>query len=139
MSVELILRSYCTSAPSATGERHMIDSYQAPSRTFSHTLSIVLWIATLVAGLGIAVVGAAKFGNPREWQRLFVGWGYPAWMSYAVGAAELIGAVALLIPRFALTGVLVLGVVMTGALITLLLHRGGPMGWGATPAIYLLL
>ena len=112
---------------------------ESPSRALSVVVTIILWVATVLAGLGIGVVGAAKFGNAREWQRLFAGWGYPAWMSFVVGAAELIGAVALFIPRFALGGVAILGTVMAGALVTLLLHRGGPMGWGATPAIHLAL
>jgi hypothetical protein len=102
-------------------------------------LTIVLWTATVLSGLGIGVVGAAKFGNAREWERLFVGWGYPAWMSFVIGVAEIIGAVALFIPRFAFVGVAVLGTVMLGALVTLLLHRGGPMGWGGTPVIHLAL
>ena len=109
------------------------------SRALRTTLTIVLWIATLLSGLGIGVVGAAKFGNAREWERLFVGSGYPAWLSFVVGAAEVVGAIALLIPRFALAGVTILGTVMAGALVTLLLHRGGPMGWGGTPAVHLVL
>jgi putative oxidoreductase len=110
-----------------------------PNRALAIALTVVLWVATLLSGVGIGVVGLAKFGNAHQWERFFVGWGYPAWMSFVVGVAEVAGAVALFIPRIALAGVLILGAVMIGALVTLLLHRGGPMGWGATPAIHLVL
>ena len=111
--------------------------HRAPTRALTIALTIVLWIATLLAGLGIGVVGAAKFGNARAWERLFVGWGYPAWMSLVVGAVEIVGAILLFIPRAALVGAAILGAVMAGALVTLILHPGGPMGWGATPAMHL--
>ena len=47
--------------------------------------------------------------------------------------------IALLVPRFTLYGVLLLGVVMLSAAITLVMHPGGPLGSGTAPAVYLVL
>jgi putative oxidoreductase len=103
----------------------------------AHTAA--LWVATAIAALGIGVAGATKFLQPAHWQQLFAGWGYPAWLAPVVGVIELGGGVALVVPRLAAYGAIVLAVVMAGALATLLGHPGGPMGWGATPTIDLLL
>jgi putative oxidoreductase len=105
----------------------------------SRSRGIALWIATIVIALGIGVAGVSKFMQPDHWQSLFVGWGYPSWLSMVVGTAEVLGAIGLLVPRFAFYGALLLWIVMMGALLTLLIHPGGPMGWGATPTVYLIL
>jgi uncharacterized membrane protein YphA (DoxX/SURF4 family) len=56
-----------------------------------------------------------------------------------VGIAEVCGAIALLVPAVALYAATLLAVVMAGALITLLRHPDGPLGWGATPSVYIIL
>ena len=102
-------------------------------------LTVVLWLCTAICALGIGVAGVTKFPVPNRWQPLYLAWGYPAWLIPATGLVEVGGAVLLFIPRLALGGAGLLLVVMTGALITLLLHPGGPMGWGATPTVYIVL
>lgn len=105
----------------------------------SRTRSILLWVVTILLALGLGLAGLAKFVAPSAWEPRFVEWGYPAWFSMVVGAGEVAGAVGLLVPRLAFYAALLLCVIMMGALVTLLTHRGGPFGWGATPAVYIIL
>jgi uncharacterized membrane protein YphA (DoxX/SURF4 family) len=101
--------------------------------------TILLWVVTILISLGIGLAGLTKFTQPDHWQSLFAGWGYPRWFASVVGVLEVVGAIGLLIPRLAFYGAMLLMIVMMGALITLLSHRGGPLGWGATPTVYLVL
>ena len=105
----------------------------------SRTVTIAIWTATLLVTFGIGVAGALKFVQTDHWRSLFTGWGYPSWMSAATGVAEVAGAIALLVPRLSFYAAMVLLTVMLGALATLLAHRGGPMGWGGTPLVYIVL
>jgi putative oxidoreductase len=105
----------------------------------SRSRGIALWIVTIVIALGIGGAGASKFLQADHWRSLFVGWGYPSWLSMVIGVAEVLGAIGLIIPRLAFYAALLLWIVMMGALLTLLTHQGGPMGWGATPTVYLIL
>jgi putative oxidoreductase len=99
---------------------------------------IALWVLTIVPALGIGIAGAAKLFGHR-WDALFLGWGYPRWFLIVVGVAELAGAVCLLVPKLAAYAAIFLTVVMLGAMMTLLSHPVGPLGWGATPLVYAVL
>jgi putative oxidoreductase len=99
----------------------------------------LVWLLSAFVALGIGAAGVAKFLQPDHWTALFVGWGYPAGMSYVVGLSEVVGAIGLLVPRVAVKASLLLAAIMTAALVTLALHPHGPMGWGKTPLIYLVL
>jgi putative oxidoreductase len=101
--------------------------------------TILLWTSSVVVALGIGIAGLTKFHRPNRWEPLFAGWGYPPWVSMVVGIAEVCGAIALLVPAVALYAATLLAVVMAGALITLLRHPDGPLGWGATPSVYIIL
>jgi uncharacterized membrane protein YphA (DoxX/SURF4 family) len=97
-----------------------------------------MWVVTAAVALGIGFAGLGKFRQPEMWRPLFAAWGYPAWFMLVVGGVEMGGAISLFIPRVAAYGALVLAVVMLGALATLMTHPGGPLGWGATPLVYLV-
>lgn len=101
--------------------------------------TVVVWTLTVVVALGIGIAGLGKLHRPNRWELLFAGWGYPAWFSMVVGIAEVCGAIALLVPAVAFYAATLLAVIMAGALVTLLRHSGGPLGWGATPAVYIVL
>ena len=105
----------------------------------SRAVMIALWTATILVTIGIGLAGAMKFVQPAHWRPLFAGWGYPSWMATATGVAEVAGAVGLLVPRLAFYAAMLLLAVMAGALGTLLTHRGGSLGWGATPLFYMAL
>jgi uncharacterized membrane protein YphA (DoxX/SURF4 family) len=100
-------------------------------------VAVLLWAGTAVVGLGIGVAGAAKFVTGM-WQPLFAGWGYPPRFVAVVGAIEILGCVGLFVPRAAFYAAVSLALIMLGAFITLQMHPGGPLGWGATPLFYLV-
>ena len=79
--------------------------------------TVVLWTLTILEFLGMGLAGMAKFQGDL-WQNMFVGWGYAAWFTYVIGAAEVVGALALLVPRFASYAASMLIVVMLGAIWT---------------------
>jgi uncharacterized membrane protein YphA (DoxX/SURF4 family) len=103
----------------------------------NRAVALLLWAATIVVGLGIGLAGTAKFFT-HAWQPLFAGWGYPPWSVAVVGALEIIGGVCLFVPRLAFYAALSLAVIMVGAFVTLRVHPGGALGWGATPLFYIL-
>ena len=98
---------------------------------------VLLWLLTALEAFGLGAPGLAKLVGSGGWQRLFMGWGYPVWFSYVVGAVEVSGALGLLAPRLASYAAMLLGTVMVGALVTLLTHPGS-MGW-RTPAVHIVL
>jgi uncharacterized membrane protein YphA (DoxX/SURF4 family) len=99
---------------------------------------VLIWAASTITALGIGLAGVAKFAAPGRWQELFADWGFPQWFLPVAGAIEVAGAVALLIPGISLYGALLLGVVMSGAIITLLMHPT-PSFPVALPAVYIVL
>ena len=99
---------------------------------------ILLWLITLFELVTMGVAGMGKLGAAAgRWQELFAGWGYPPGFSTVVGVVELIGVAALTVPALASWAALLLGVVMVGALSTVLTHPG-PMG-PIAPLVHLLL
>lgn len=66
--------------------------------------------------------GYFKFDPEGFWSSSFEKWGYPFWFMVFIGVLEFGGGIAILIPRIASYGGLVLAVVMLGALITRLIH-----------------
>lgn len=84
--------------------------------------TIVLWILQiLLAGLFLLSALPKLTGNPGIVGR-FRDWGYPDHFYLLVGGVELLGAVALLIPRVVAYGAAALVVIMIGASATHLLH-----------------
>ena len=110
-----------------------------PAATERRTaISIVLWVAARLPGFGIGIAGLAKFYASARWDRLFLSWGYPTWLSKVTGAIEVAGAILLFVPRTTGYGALILAVTMLAAFLTLVTHRGGLLGWGATPLTYFM-
>ncbi len=86
------------------------------------------WILTLLLAVLMAGPGSQKFTSPT-WERMFRTWGYPDGFYLVIGAVEVIGGIALLIPRVASYSAIMLAVVMIGAAATQIL-RGGRNGVG---------
>jgi uncharacterized membrane protein YphA (DoxX/SURF4 family) len=84
---------------------------------------IVVWVLRLLLAVLFAIQGVLKLSGSPGWISRFSGWGYPDHFYLAVGVAELLGAIGLLIPRLASFGALVLLVVMLGATATHVVHR----------------
>lgn len=90
--------------------------------------TVALWIVTLLMAVVMVGPGSQKFTGPT-WERMFRAWGYPDGFYLVIGALEVVGGIALLIPRFASASALVLMVVMIGAAITQV-TQGGRNGVG---------
>ncbi|MCZ6599634.1 MAG: DoxX family protein [Acidobacteria bacterium] len=87
--------------------------------------AIAIWLPTLFFALLFFQVGVGKFAAFDAWSERLAGWGYPAGSNVVIGAVELLGAIALLVPRVAGYGAVTLGAVMLGACGTHLLHGEG--------------
>jgi uncharacterized membrane protein YphA (DoxX/SURF4 family) len=83
---------------------------------------IALWILQFLLAALFAIQGIVKLGGSPAWASRFSRWGYPDHFYLAVGLAELLGAIALLIPRLAKFGALLLIAIMTGATATHIIH-----------------
>jgi uncharacterized membrane protein YphA (DoxX/SURF4 family) len=66
--------------------------------------------------------------------QFFTKWGIPLWMMHFIGAAELAGAIGLLVPRTRPTAAFALFLLMIGGLVTHLTH--GEYLLAAMPIIY---
>ena len=86
------------------------------------------WILTLLLAVLMVGPGSQKFTSPT-WERMFRTWGYPDGFYLVIGAVEVIGGIALLIPRLASYSAILLAIVMIGASATQVL-RGGRDGVG---------
>jgi putative oxidoreductase len=84
---------------------------------------IVVWVLRLLLATLFAIQGVVKLSGSPVWVSRFSEWGYPDHFYLAVGVAELLGAIGLLIPRLANFGALVLVVIMIGATATHIVHR----------------
>ena len=84
--------------------------------------SIAVRALQVLLALFFAIQGIVKLTGSPSWISRFQAWGYPANSHLAVGLAEVVGAVLLLIPRFARFGALLLLAIMIGATATHLIH-----------------
>ena len=91
----------------------------APAKGRGHAVKyFALWALQAMLALMFAMAGSAKvFGDPTMVE-MFATIGIGQWFRYLVGALELAGAVAVLVPRF--SGLASLGLVclMSGATLT---------------------
>src|SRR5260370_23630524 len=84
---------------------------------------IGVWILQVLLAALFAIQGIVKLSGSPAWVSRFRGWGYPDHFYFVVGLVELLAAIALLIPRIAKLGALLLIVVMAGATATHVVHR----------------
>jgi len=78
-------------------------------------MKVVLTVAGILVGLLFLLSGAGKLANPAGTAKMFAHFGYPGWFATAIGTVEVLGGIALLIPRIAHFAAGILGVVMLGA------------------------
>ncbi len=96
---------------------------------------IGLWIITILSTLPMLGGGVTKLMAMPDHVAHFTGWGYPLWFMYAIGAAELLGGLALLYPRLATVSSALLVPIMGGAVFTHLKAAEYPQ---SVPALVLL-
>jgi putative oxidoreductase len=88
---------------------------------------VALWIVSLLMAVVMIGPGLQKFTSPA-WERMFRAWGYPEGFYLVIGAIEVLGGIALLIPRVASASAIMLVVVMLGAAVTQMLNGRSGVG-----------
>ena len=82
----------------------------------SATVKVVaVWIISGLLAIAFILTGTPKLLQQPLLVDMFAAWGYAPWFLVTVGALEVAGAILLLIPRVAIYGVALLGVIMLGA------------------------
>jgi uncharacterized membrane protein YphA (DoxX/SURF4 family) len=79
---------------------------------------VVLWVLQVLGAVSFALAGSQKLAGAPAMVALFAAIGLGQWFRLLTGTLEILGAVALLIPRLRALGALGLAGVMIGALIT---------------------
>jgi len=97
--------------------------------------TITMWTLTGLLAVMFMYAGYSKFGVTVGWVERFVSWGYAPWFAYVIGAAEIAGAVGLIIPKTSMLASFGLLSIMLGAIATHLLN--GEAGYIVAPLIYL--
>ena len=109
-------------------------SYSPPRRPLSKGLNITCWALQGLAAAAFLAAGGSKLAAAPPMVEMFAKIGAGQWFRYLTGALEVIGAVALPVPRAAFYGASLLAVVMVGAIVTHLAVLGG----SPVPALVLL-
>jgi uncharacterized membrane protein YphA (DoxX/SURF4 family) len=91
-------------------------------KTHQMIRQVLLILFTLYFTILFVKHGYLKFDPDGFWGPAFMRWGYPVWFLFLIGGLEFGGGIAILIPRLAGYGALVLAIVMLGALVTRLIH-----------------
>lgn len=94
-------------------------------KTHENIRRVLLFLFTLYFTYMFVKNGWRKFDPEGFWGAPFARWGYPVWFLYLIGVMEFGGGLAILIPRIAGYGALVLATVMFGAFMTRLIHGMG--------------
>jgi uncharacterized membrane protein YphA (DoxX/SURF4 family) len=89
---------------------------------------ITLWLFQILLAVAMVGSGLQKFTSPA-WEHMFRRWGYPDHFYLVVGTVEAVAGLALLLPRTASAGAVVLVPVMIAAAITQI-TQGGRNGVG---------
>jgi uncharacterized membrane protein YphA (DoxX/SURF4 family) len=82
------------------------------------TRSVGVWLAALVSAATLVMAGSLKLAGAPQMVEEFYRFGYPDWFRVLIGAAEVGGAIALLVPRTSILASMILGVIMAGAVAT---------------------
>src|SRR5579862_4305175 len=97
-------------------------------------LNITCWVLQGLAALAFLAAGGSKLAGAPAMVEMFARLGAGQWFRYLTGILEVIGAVALLFPKAAFYGAVLLAVVMVGAIVAHLTVLGG----NPTPPFVLL-
>ena len=79
---------------------------------------VVLWVIQVLGAVSFLLAGYQKLAGSPDMVALFSAIGAGQWFRFLTGTLEILGGVALLIPRLRALGALGLVCVMIGALIT---------------------
>lgn len=99
------------------------------------TWNVILWVLQIAVAAMFLFSGAMKLVATPAMVELFDAIGVGQWLLYLTGALEVVGAIALLVPRFVAHGAVLLAAVMAGAVVT----DQFVLGHSPLPALVLLL
>lgn len=113
---------------------HNAPSVPAARRPLSKGLNIACWVFQVLAAVAFLAAGGSKLAAAPAMVEMFAKLGAGQWFRYLTGALEVVGAVALLVPRATFYGAVLLATVVIGATFTHLVIIGG----SPIPALVLL-
>ena len=105
-------------------------------RTVSRPLNIAAWSLQVLLALAFLAAGGSKLAGAQPMVETFAKIGIGQWFRVLTGILEIAGAVALLVPRAAFFGSLLLACVMVGAVFA---HLTVLSGTPVPPAVLLAL
>ncbi len=83
----------------------------------------ITWALQIILGLLFLAAGAGKFLAAETWIQKFTTWGFFNNFYLLIGVVELLGAILLFLPKLSKYAAMLLVVVMTGAVITHIVHQ----------------
>lgn len=83
----------------------------------------LLWIVTIIGGMGMTAAGITKFTAPEMWGGLFTEWGYSVGFKNLIGGLEIAAGLGVLIPRLATYAGMLGCVIMLGAIYTVAVNQ----------------
>jgi putative oxidoreductase len=95
-----------------------MDVQTHPSARRGRIWTIALWVVAVLGSVSFLMAGLPKLASDPQMVELFSLIGLGQWFRYLTGTLEVLGAIALLIPRLRVLGALGLVGLMIGALIT---------------------
>jgi uncharacterized membrane protein YphA (DoxX/SURF4 family) len=98
---------------------------------------IVTWVLSILLAFVFLGAGFGKITGQPMMVHEFTLFGFPLWFMTLTGLIEVVGAILLLVPRFAYVGAIALVCVMVGATFSHLTH--GPAAMIGLPLVLLAL
>ena len=87
--------------------------------------NLLIWVMSVLAGLAFLGAGGAKLAGAPAMVAVFEKVGVGQWFRYVTGLLEVLGAIALFVPRIRFYGAAMLATVMIGAVVSHLTVLGG--------------
>jgi uncharacterized membrane protein YphA (DoxX/SURF4 family) len=81
----------------------------------SSTRNTIAWILQILLAVAFIASGGNKLLHLADTVKGFGGMGFPGWFAYFIAAAEVLGGIGLLVPRFTRLAALGLMLIMIGA------------------------
>jgi uncharacterized membrane protein YphA (DoxX/SURF4 family) len=98
----------------------------------------IAWVVRVLLALTFGISASGKLDASGNIAEAFARWGYPVPLMMAIGTAELLASIALLVPRFVSAGCVVLGLVLLGSIGTHF-QQFDELGWPLLPSALLAL
>lgn len=102
------------------------------------TRNTVAWILQALLAFAFTASGIMKFMSLSKTVGMFGSMGFPSWFAYLIAGGELLGGLAMLVPRLVRPAALGLMIIMLGAVFMHATKIPGGLAKGV-PAIVLLL